>query len=231
MSDSERTQRLDPSSDPWAQPTRRIARPEDAEPTQRLRPQDVPPPTVVLEPEPDPYQHSAAMGPDPARDDDDKRPGWALPLVTGIVGAIAGLVLALLMGGAARDVVPRQELVESQAAATASLQDAQAQISQRDQQIASLQQQLAELESDREAADSAQQEAQDTRQAALDARETALNEREQALDDRDQAQGGGVLPDVDLPGISLPDVSLPDVDIPEDEARNLFQRFLDFLGV
>jgi hypothetical protein len=226
MSDDERTQRLDPSvMDPWAEPTRRIARPEDAEPTQRLAGSRDEPSTVMLDRDP-----SRGLLPGAGQGDEERRPGWALPLVTAIIGAMAGLVLALLLGGGAQDVVPRQTLVEQQAAATAALQDAQAQISQGEQQIAALEQQLAELQEDREAANTAQQEALDARQAALDEREAALNAREQALNDRDQAQDGGVLPDVDLPGVDLPDVSLPDVDIPEEEARNLFQRFLDFLN-
>jgi uncharacterized membrane-anchored protein YhcB (DUF1043 family) len=235
------------SGSPW-DPTRPGGRPDELDRTRRLRPEEMdPPPTISLD---DPYTAdpgtqvlddryydgdrrdapgAGAPGGPVLAGDEERHPRWGLPLVTGVLGLIAGLILALLLaGGQQGDTVPRRTLEEAQAAAAAALQDAQATISQRDAEIAALQQQIAQLDVDQDAAAGAEQAALDARRQALDEREAALNAREQALNERDQAQDpNGPLPDVDLPGVDLPDVSLPDIDIPEEEARNLLERFMD----
>lgn len=241
MSDEDRTQRLDP----W-EPTRRLS-PQEADATRRIVPEDDPEPTrrytsegeyqdpgtIVLDDDAHgPPAHSRSQPRHGGTDDgeDSGLPRWALPLVTGVIGLIAGIVLVLLLSGANNDVVPRQTLVEQQTQATAALQDAQAQISQRDARIAELDQQLAQLSESQSQAADAQQQALDDRQVALDEREAALNAREEALNQQEEAQDGdGILPTPDLPGIDLPDVNLPDIDLPEQEARNLLERFLDLL--
>lgn len=243
MSEEDRTRRLDP----WDRPTSRLS-PQGADSTRRITPEDDPEPqrryssegeyqdpgTIVLDDDQhDPPAHSRSQPAHDAADDgeDGGLPRWALPLVTGVIGLIAGIVLVLLLSGAGNnDLVSRQTLVEQQAQAAAALQDAQAQISLRDSRIAELEQQLAQLSDNQNQAASAQQQALDSRQQALDEREAALNAREESLNQRDQAQDGdGILPDPDIPGIDLPDVNLPDVDIPEEEARNLLERFIDLL--
>jgi uncharacterized membrane-anchored protein YhcB (DUF1043 family) len=240
MSDDDRTSRLDP----WDRPTRRLSS-QEAEPTRRILPEDDPEPTrryssvgeyeapgtITLDDEAyGPPAHSRSQPRhDVGEEEDNGLPRWALPLVTGVIGLIAGIVLVLLLSGAGNnDVVPRQTLVEQQAQAAAALQDAQAQISARDARIAELEQQVAQLSESQGQAAGAQQQALDARERALDEREAALDAREQSLNQREEAQDGdGTLPDI--PGVDLPDVNLPDVNIPEQEARNLLERFLDLL--
>ncbi len=224
MSDDDRTRRLQP----WSDPTRRLPREEDYESTRRLQPDEgYDPQTMVFDQDYRPGQVDGSDGRPPQEVEDDRRPRWALPLVTGILGLIAGMVLVLVLsGGGAQDTVPRSALAELEAATAASLQGAQAEISQRDARIAELEQQLAQVDADQDAAASSEEQALEARRQALDEREAALDARDQALNEREQAQGGdSVLPD--LPGVDLPDVSLPDIQVPEEEARNLLERFLD----
>lgn len=202
------------SDGPHHEPTRRLpGAGVAAEPTQRLEP---------------PVSASRPGEPAPAQ---EERGRAGRDAVAGLIGAIVGIVLALLVVAlGTRGPDDTAEL----AAAQQQIEGLEAELADRDATLAELEARLAEAEAaagQRDEDIDAQRRALEDRAAALDDRAAGIDQREAAVEarERELAQREAAQQGTDEPPADGDDggsgIGLPDVDL--EQAETAVERFLE----